>query len=41
MSLDLFQLLPAVYKICDAELAAAKPLLTRGGGRRTGGIAGR
>ena len=28
MSLDLFQLLPAVYKIRDAELAAAKPLLT-------------
>ncbi len=28
MSRDLFQLLPAVYKIRDAELAAAKPLLT-------------
>jgi hypothetical protein len=28
MSLDLFQLLPAVYKIRDAQLAAAKPLLT-------------
>ena len=28
MSLDLFQLFPAVYRIRDAQLAAAKPLLT-------------
>lgn len=28
MSLDLFQLLPAVYRIRDAQLAAANPLLT-------------
>ncbi len=28
MSVDLFQLLPAVYRIRDAEIAAASPLLT-------------
>jgi hypothetical protein len=28
MSVDLFQLLPAIYRIRDAEIAAARPLLT-------------